>query len=308
MRLDRSTDTSSHVLTCTSYDFNALASVVWEIVALIRRVCFYVSLQNWENFFFLEWLNNIKFCQPFVKNYHCRWNTVSSIWTRKQTTKFAMEKADIPTTQDSSHVKITNEDIAHHFLRCQGYCSLWIHSARLNSQPHLLYGNTEAATWSYAQKKGLSFDPSIGFSTMTVLQLTRRSLSSSFWPKKAITQMEHIPCSPDLAPNDFWLFPKIKSALKERIFQDTEDMKKKMWRQHWKLFHKRGSKNISNSGSIVGQSVRILKGVLPRWPSQWAVNKCVCFQQNHCAEFWKKLEVFNLNIKIKDHRNKWMQL
>jgi hypothetical protein len=27
-----------------------------------------------------------------------------------------METADIPMTQDSSHVEITNEDTAHHFL------------------------------------------------------------------------------------------------------------------------------------------------------------------------------------------------
>jgi histone-lysine N-methyltransferase SETMAR len=33
---------------------------------------------------------------------------------------------------------------------------------------------------------------------------------------KSITEVEHPPCSPDLAPNDFWLFPKIKSALKGR--------------------------------------------------------------------------------------------
>jgi transposase len=38
--------------------------------------------------------------------------------------------------------------------------------------------------------------------------------------------MEHSPYSPDLAPNDFWLFLKIKSALTGRIFQDTEDIKK----------------------------------------------------------------------------------
>jgi hypothetical protein len=29
-----------------------------------------------------------------------------------------------------------------------------------------------------------------------------------------------------MAPNDVWLFPKIKSALKRRKFQDTEDMQK----------------------------------------------------------------------------------
>jgi hypothetical protein len=38
--------------------------------------------------------------------------------------------------------------------------------------------------------------------------------------------MEHPPYSPDLVPNDFWLFPKIKSALKGRGLQNTEDIKK----------------------------------------------------------------------------------
>jgi hypothetical protein len=38
-----------------------------------------------------------------------------------------------------------------------------------------------------------------------------------------------------------WLFPKIKSALKGRRFQGTEDVKK-MWRRLWKLFHNRCSK------------------------------------------------------------------
>jgi len=29
--------------------------------------------------------------------------------------------------KQSSHVEITNEESAHHFLRYQGYCSLWMH-------------------------------------------------------------------------------------------------------------------------------------------------------------------------------------
>jgi hypothetical protein len=29
-----------------------------------------------------------------------------------------------------------------------------------------------------------------------------------------------------LTPNDFWLFPELKIALKGRIFQDTEEMGK----------------------------------------------------------------------------------
>jgi hypothetical protein len=36
--------------------------------------------------------------------------------------------------------------------------------------------------------------------------------------------MEHQPHFPKFAPNDFWLFPKITSALKGQLFQDTEDI------------------------------------------------------------------------------------
>jgi hypothetical protein len=44
--------------------------------------------------------------------------------------------------------------------------------------------------------------------------------------QKLITEMEHQPYFPDLALNGFWLFPEIKSALKGRKFQDTEDIQK----------------------------------------------------------------------------------
>jgi len=73
--------------------------------------------------------------------------------------------------------------------------------------------------------EGLHFRPTIGFSTMTVLQLTSHPLTGKrFWAQKLIAEMEHQPCSPDLAPNDFWLFPKIKSALKGRRLQDIKNV------------------------------------------------------------------------------------
>jgi hypothetical protein len=39
--------------------------------------------------------------------------------------------------------------------------------------------------------------------------------------------MEHQPFSPDLALNDSWLHPKIKSSLKVQKFHVIEDIKKK---------------------------------------------------------------------------------
>jgi hypothetical protein len=101
---------------------------------------------------------------------------VLSIWFQKQTTEFSLETAHIPTIRGSSHVEITNEENAHHFLRYQ------VHSTR----PSLLWGNTEAVTWRRYIEKGLNFGPVIGVSTMTMLQLTRRSLSNSFWSKNLL--------------------------------------------------------------------------------------------------------------------------
>jgi hypothetical protein len=47
-----------------------------------------------------------------------------------------------------------------------------------------------------------------------------------FLVQKSITEINHPPSSPDLAPNDFWLFPKIKFALRGRRFQGIiEDIK-----------------------------------------------------------------------------------
>jgi len=72
-----------------------------------------------------------------------------------------------------------------------------------------------------------------------------------FLAQKSVTEMEHPPYSPDLALNDFWLFPKIKSALKVWRFQDIEDFQN-IWWWHWKPFHNRTTRNVSNSGSIIG--------------------------------------------------------
>jgi hypothetical protein len=38
--------------------------------------------------------------------------------------------------------------------------------------------------------------------------------------------MEHPSYSHDLAPNDFWLFPKTNSSLQGQGFQDIKDIKK----------------------------------------------------------------------------------
>ena len=46
-----------------------------------------------------------------------------------------------------------------------------------------------------------------------------------FLTTKQITVLEHPTYSPDLAPSDFFLFPKIKEILKSRHFDDFDDVR-----------------------------------------------------------------------------------
>jgi histone-lysine N-methyltransferase SETMAR len=47
-----------------------------------------------------------------------------------------------------------------------------------------------------------------------------------FLAKKSITKMDHPPNSPELAPCDFCLFPKLKNALKGQRFADIPDIQR----------------------------------------------------------------------------------
>jgi transposase len=46
-----------------------------------------------------------------------------------------------------------------------------------------------------------------------------------FLASKQITMLEHPQYSPDLVPNDYFLFPKIEKILIGRYFDDIDDIK-----------------------------------------------------------------------------------
>lgn len=57
------------------------------------------------------------------------------------------------------------------------------------------------------------------------LRLIPPVLCNSFWAKLGIPLVPHPPYSPDLAPCDFWLFPKLKSPMKGTRFDSINDPK-----------------------------------------------------------------------------------
>jgi transposase len=46
-----------------------------------------------------------------------------------------------------------------------------------------------------------------------------------FFASTQLTVLKHPPYSPDLAPNEFFIFPKIKEILKRKHFDDIDDIR-----------------------------------------------------------------------------------
>lgn len=57
----------------------------------------------------------------------------------------------------------------------------------------------------------------------------RAALTTAFLDGSGIKLLQHPPYSPDLAPCDFWLFPKIKEKLKRKEFIDREHQQRGWW-------------------------------------------------------------------------------
>jgi hypothetical protein len=71
---------------------------------------------------------------------------------------------------------------------------------------------------------------------MTTFHVTHLLSSASFWLKKN-TVCSDPPYSPDLAPCDFWLFPKITLTMKGNRFYtipEIEAATKKLLKASWK--------------------------------------------------------------------------
>jgi hypothetical protein len=69
-----------------------------------------------------------------------------------------------------------------------------------------------------------------------------------FLAKKSITNKDHLPYSPDLAPCYFWLFTKLENGLKGQRSADIPDIQCNMT-----LFQKTVFKTASSNSSIISQ-------------------------------------------------------
>jgi hypothetical protein len=125
---------------------------------------------------------NIKFCVKIEKNKWHLCNALQGLDGRSYIKKSVFEWHK--QVKESLYFKSTNEDEAHHFLWYQEYYFESIPQGQKSIK--LIMWKFLNSYVKLCVEKGLKFGPTIGFSTMTMLQLTQCSLSSSFWPKNQL--------------------------------------------------------------------------------------------------------------------------
>lgn len=103
-------------------------------------------------------------------------------------------------------------------------------------------------------------------------------LVQEFMAGKNIAAVPHPPYSPDLAPCDFWLFPKIKSTMKGNRFDTIEDIKSNTTKQI-KLLKKEDFQEC-----------------FQKWQARWS--KCVCAEGKYFEPSPDTLKMMQENIKV----------
>ena len=89
------------------------------------------------------------------------------------------------------------------------------------------------------------------------LEVNTKLLEKQFLAEKQVTVLEHPPYSPDLAPCDFWLFPKMKSVVKGTHFESVEDIQTRV------------------TGVLKGLKTEAFEGCFRAWRER--MHKCVQF-------------------------------
>ena len=91
-------------------------------------------------------------------------------------------------------------------------------------------------------------------------------LVQKFLAKHGTAQLQQPPYSPDLAPCDFFLFPRLKKVLKGHRFEATEDIKR------------------NSTKTLLDIPKEEFPKCFQQWQKRWA--KCVAAEGNYVEDNW----------------------
>jgi len=151
----------------------------------------------------------------------------SRVYGYEPETKQQSSQWKIPKTEEGKAEPQRKLEHAHRVFRHLRDCAPWICPRRPDRERGILLQCSSPSEGGYSAK-----------TTWTVVrgqlaapwwQSTLSPSSRNAWvfrPKKGIITLPHPPYSPDLAPPDFFLFPKMKLQLKVRRFDRVEEIQR----------------------------------------------------------------------------------
>ena len=107
-------------------------------------------------------------------------------------------------------------------------CTVWLlHSKRLSEWSNKSASNFGIVPLGYHldDSEGCNYGQLVIGSFITMMHLLMHHIScKDFFAKHQITQVTQTPYNPNLAPCNFWLFPKLKSPSKGKRFQTIDEI------------------------------------------------------------------------------------
>ena len=197
----------------------------------VARNCVRTFAVHWE------WTRFVEF------NNYLWWNWDIYVWSRNQATINAVEVSIISKTKKSMNELC---EVQGHvvFFDIQGIVmAKWAPSGQTVNQQYYIEVLTKLCVHVRRKRPEL-------WRNGWILHHDNAPYVKQFLANKNITVLKHPPYSPDLAPCNLYLFPKIKSVLKETHFVSVENWKQEQWRSSTAL-QNMTCRTAFNIGSIV---------------------------------------------------------
>lgn len=150
--------------------------------------------------------------------------------------------------------------LRRHVSQSRGHSAVRVWFQETNFKLRILQGCTGTlAKTMYGEKDQKKMNHWVPPSSRKCAVLQLASGPRVFVPVKGSCLFTHPPYSPDLAPCDFWFFPKIKNRAKTKTFWQHSGHKEDHDGTAERFFWKKTSRNASNHGIDVGISVSLAK-------------------------------------------------
>ena len=179
------------------------------------------QLVNFKNAIWtLEEQYAIKFCFKLGKN-AMRWNLDLLLWPRDQKTEYPVKLCWLSQTQEGQTEQSTHKLLMIPFSDTTGMIYMhWVPTGQAVSKEYyveVLREFTKRFRWKR---------PALFKSGQWHFHQDNAPVHNSILVTDYLTKLHHPPYSPDLAPCDFWLFPKLRGCRYETIEEMKEAVTK----------------------------------------------------------------------------------